>query len=607
MRRAGIKRLTGTSLALSATLLVSCMANPGPAPTVDEQDQLADAPAEEDSAAGEDSVSEDADTDAEDSSGEEEGRSVVSVGIDAFQLGFNPHLVSDNTELVDSIAKLVLPSAFNGNFLDTDVLNSAMEVDAPVGVEQRLRYSIKNGAQWSDGTPITGADFEYLWQEMISTPGVRNLAPYRAISSVTSSAGGSVVTVDLDSRVKDWHTLFANLLPSHLLEAGEFDRALESDIPASAGKFSVASIDQARGLITLNRNDRFWGEDPAGIDVVELRAIRSTSQAASLLRSGQVSFADIEPAQTLKEQLSLLGDVATVDVHPARQLRLNLSTQSVSLSTPQLRRTVLSLIDSEQVARLATQRTNDLRVPYGGNPLLGTATQQDIAALAAITENNPLRIAVDPTDPAASNAAMTMVDMLRLAGVEASVVENRMTTIIEGSLPEGEVDAVISGVDTSVNSANMASFFTCQIPEDIPGATSSVATSTTETTSAASGEETSSRRTQSSASDQQLWSGNLSLACLDDFEDTAQGILSGEISAQQGLGLIRRVNREQALYLPLIDETRVRAFDFVGAESDDSTNGDVDDNADEREKSIIDWHRGIASAPEWEVEESDEE
>src|SRR5699024_12861862 len=67
---------------------------------------------------------------------------------------------------------------------------------------------------------------------------------------------------------------------------------------------------------------------------------------------------------------------------------------------------------------------------------------------------------------------------------------------------------------------------------------------------------------ESPASPQQrLWSGNLSLACANDFDDRAQRILSGEISAQQGLDMIRQVNRDQAFYLPLIDETRIRAFD----------------------------------------------
>ena len=110
-------------------------------------------------------------------------RSVVSVGIDAFQLAVLACIsVSDNTELVDSIADLVLPSAFNGNFVDTDVLSSAMEVDAPMGrisvcatplkmarsglMAHRLRVLILNicGPKWC---PLRG--FE-MW---------RRIAPFR--------------------------------------------------------------------------------------------------------------------------------------------------------------------------------------------------------------------------------------------------------------------------------------------------------------------------------------------------------------------------------------------------------------------------------------------
>lgn len=556
MRRAGLKRLTGTSAIFSAALLVSCMANPGPAPTVDEQEELVDASADDEPSVDEDADNESGDDEIADGTEDEQGpdRSSMSVGIDPFQLGFNPHLVADDTELVDALADLVLPSAFHGNIIDSDVLNSAREIDAPPGVAQRVRYSIKDGAQWSDGTPITGADFDYLFKEMVSTPGVREVAPYRAISALNISAGGSIVTVDFSTRVKDWHRLFTHLLPSHLLESGQFDRVLESAIPASAGKFSVASIDQARGLITLNRNDRFWGKNPAKIDVVRLRAIRSTSQAANLLRSEQVSFVDVAPTQTLKEQLSLLGDISTKSANPSRQLRLSLSTQSQVLESPQLRRTMLSLIDTRQLARLATERDVDLRVPYGGNPLLDSASEEEIAVLAAATKDNPLRIAVDPTEQAAGIAAMTLVDMLRLAGIEAHVVENRMTSIVEEALPEGEADAVISTADTSVTATNVASFFTCHADEETAAAAST-------TTSATSTTATTTKSEAPAPTQQKLWSGNLSLACASDFDERAQKILSGEISAQQGLEMIRQVNREQVFYLPLIDETRIRAFD----------------------------------------------
>src|SRR5699024_4901592 len=180
---------------------------------------------------------------------------------------------------------------------------------------------------------------------------------------------------------------------------------------------------------SLNRNDRFWGNDPAKIDVVQLRAIRSTSQAANLLRSDQVRFVDIAPTQTLEEQLSLVGDISKETVHPTRQLRLNLSTQSEALTTPQLRQTMMSLIDSEQLARLATARSVGLLGAYGGTRRWGSAKAWESAARRACSARSSLRIGVDPPEPAAGIAEVTMVDMLRNQGTVASLVENRMTTM----------------------------------------------------------------------------------------------------------------------------------------------------------------------------------
>src|SRR5699024_4818180 len=138
-------------------------------------------------------------------------------------------------------------------------------------------------------------------------------------------------------------------------------------------------------------------------------------------------------------------------------------------------------------------------------PLLDSASEEEIAVLVAATKDNPLRIAVDPTEQAAGIAAMTLVDMLRIEGIEARVVENRMTSIVEESLPEGEVDAVISTADTSVTATNVASFFTCHADEKTAAAAAS-------TTAAPTSAEPAPTKSESPASTQQkLWSGNLSL------------------------------------------------------------------------------------------------
>ena len=149
---------------------------------------------------------------------------------------------------------------------------------------------------------------------MTKTPGVVDPAAYRAVADVrVSGPGGKVVDVDFAQPVGDWRVLFRHLLPSHLLaaDAADFAYALRNTVPASAGRYLVRSVDRAHGTVTLNRNDRFWGPDPAPIDILTLAAARDTTQVADQLRSGQLAFVDMVPQDTTADVLGLIPDVDT--------------------------------------------------------------------------------------------------------------------------------------------------------------------------------------------------------------------------------------------------------------------------------------------------------
>ena len=168
------------ALSLSATMvLTSCQANPGPPPVAEPE---VDVRGENGSAEGANKPAAPVEA--------TPGRSQITVGIDAIKAGFNPHLRADESAFTQSLAALVLPSAYVDGELNTDLLVSAKLV-APVGdAKQTVRYVIAPAAQWSDGTPITGGDFRYLWENMVSTPGVIGAAGYKAISGIRVLEGG---------------------------------------------------------------------------------------------------------------------------------------------------------------------------------------------------------------------------------------------------------------------------------------------------------------------------------------------------------------------------------------------------------------------------------
>lgn len=328
----------------------------------------------------------------------------ITVGVDPFRGGFNPHLVADDTATTQAIAALVFPSAFVDGKLNEDVLVDAQLVDVP-GSVQAVRYRLQDAAQWSDGTPITGADFEYLWSELKDTPGVIDSAGYRAIQGVSTSEGGKTVTVTFNHRVADWQRLFANLLPSHLLKEQEFSRTLQNQIPAAANRYMVDTIDRGRGLVTLARNDRFWGPHPAQTEKLSFLAVANTLTGTEMLRTRQLNFLDLSPKQSSVAAYSLVPEVQTRTRNRSNELGITIGL------TGEKRKAFASLVDPKAIAEIATARNEHLTVPPWQAPKL----DHDV-------ELGVVRIKADPADDVAATAATTLQDWLAHQGVKARVV-----------------------------------------------------------------------------------------------------------------------------------------------------------------------------------------
>ncbi|OLT54968.1 hypothetical protein BJF89_01775 [Corynebacterium sp. CNJ-954] len=219
--------VTACGLVLSA-----CQADPGDAPTVDDAEEAGEG-RPDDSASG--------DTDDDASAVPEELRT-ITVGVDRIPADLNPHLVSSRSMLTSTVADLTLPSAFTvGDDGRRTVLNSDLleSVDVRSGEEDaptEVRYTLAREAQWSDGTPISGSDFHYLWQQVMTMPGTTDNAGYADISDLEVSAGGNTVTVTFSRPQQDWRELFSHLLPSHIYGAeGRNFTTVLGTLPAASG------------------------------------------------------------------------------------------------------------------------------------------------------------------------------------------------------------------------------------------------------------------------------------------------------------------------------------------------------------------------------------
>ena len=217
-----------------------------------------------------------------------------------------------------------------------------------------IRYQLRNEAQWSDGAPIAAEDFRYLWQQMISVPGVVNPAGYQMIDDVNSSGGGKTVNVVMRAPYPAWRELFTDILPSHLIKdtPGGFSTGLSEGIPVSGAHFHVHSVDRGRDEIVLETQRPILGQAfRPGSDSSATRRNGCTVGGCAAYRrcpSGAGSFGSATDIQ-----LSAIPGVRTAFSYVPRTLDINVNGRSKNFADVRVRKGVLGLLDPDLLAVVA--------------------------------------------------------------------------------------------------------------------------------------------------------------------------------------------------------------------------------------------------------------
>lgn len=464
--------------------------------------------------------------------------SQIIMAIDWIGPGFNPHLLADQSPVNAAISSLVLPSSFRpvpdpdtptGSRweLDTTLLESA-EVTSrdPFTVT----YKIRPEASWTDNAPIGADDFWYLWQQMVSQPGVVDPAGYDLITGVQSIEGGKTAVVTFSQPYPAWRELFNNILPAHIVKdiPGGFAAGLARTLPVTGGQFRVENIDPQRDEILLARNDRFWSA-PAKPDLILLRRGGDAAALADSIRNGDTQVAQVHGGAATFAQLSAIPDVRTARIVTPRVMQLSLRAQQPALADSQVRKAIFGLLDVDLLAAVGAGDDNtvtlaqaQVRSPSdpGYVPTAPPAiSKEDALALLVdagyvvepvesptpgtpAPDNGRGRISKDgvplslvlgvaANDPTSVAVANTAADQLRNVGIEASVSALDPVALYGDALTNNRVDAVVGWHQAGGDLAtSLASRYGCRALEatavatavpDAP-ATSSPTSETSETT-----------------------------------------------------------------------------------------------------------------------------
>lgn len=245
--------------------------------------------------------------------------------------------------------KAFLPYAFNSTPELKTELNSQLMVSADQVNPTTLVYKIKPEATWSDGTPISAADFAYNWkvQDPATCPDCATAGNggYDQIRDVVGSDNGKTVTVTLEKPYTDWQSFFgsnAPLYPAHIAATqGDINtpQGLASSfewfgttVPTySGGPYVIANWENNKAL-TLTPNPRWYGQTKPRLDTLIMRVITDATQEPIALQNNEVQVLYPQPQVDIVQQLQQIPNTSQV-----QQLGLTWEHFDFNLQTPALK------------------------------------------------------------------------------------------------------------------------------------------------------------------------------------------------------------------------------------------------------------------------------
>jgi len=172
-----------------------------------------------------------------------------------------------------------------------------------------ITYFIKKAAKWSDGVPVTGADFVYGWQQIIDPKNdVTGRDGYDQIVRSKVSNKGKTVKFTFKTPYADWHDLFITptVMPAHVLKGEDYNKIWPNCVcnpktgkPISDGPYLLQSY--RKGIdATLVKNPKWWGPK-AKLSKIVFRFIQDTNSEIQAMRGGEVDAIAPSPQSNLTQ------------------------------------------------------------------------------------------------------------------------------------------------------------------------------------------------------------------------------------------------------------------------------------------------------------------
>lgn len=185
-------------------------------------------------------------------------------------------------------------------------------------------FHLRNGIQWSDGTPITAQDIEYSWKRVLD-PDVASENAYMmfCIENAEAYANGKASADEVGVTALDDTTLqvrltnptayFLNLtafhcyypVPKHVVEAKPDTWAADAETMVCSGPYQITAWNHS-SQIDMIKNSSYWDAGAVVLERLEFPISDSQATRLTMVESGQANMT-VEPPPSEQERLESLG------------------------------------------------------------------------------------------------------------------------------------------------------------------------------------------------------------------------------------------------------------------------------------------------------------
>lgn len=209
----------------------------------------------------------------------------------------NPYLSSDSSSHEVANLLFVAPLRYNK---DIEVESFAAESYEILDEGRLLRFTLRKGILWEDGTELTADDVEFTWKLVIKP---ETASPY-AEDFMTVKSFTKLDRYSFEVRYEKYYaraliSWMSAILPKHVLEGQDIHKTSFSRMPIGAGPYRLHSW-EAGNRIRLTASPTYFEGRPYIAEVV-YRIIPDISTMFLETKAGKLDFMGLTPQQYLRQ------------------------------------------------------------------------------------------------------------------------------------------------------------------------------------------------------------------------------------------------------------------------------------------------------------------